>query len=246
MISAVVLTKNEEKNIIDCLESLSFCDEIIVLDDNSQDRTVEIAKKQGAKIFVHSLENNFSKQRNYGLAKADGEWVLFIDADERISSALAYEIRRTILETKYNGFFIKRVDTIWGRRLRFGEAGSAWRLRLGRRNTGKWVGVVHEGWFIDGKVGELKNELDHFPHQSVEEFIREINYYTTLKAMELHKNKINVNWYDLILYPKGKFLKNFIFKFGFLDGIPGLIFALTMSFHSFLVRGKLWLLNQKG
>ncbi len=245
MITAVVLTKNEEKNIVDCLESLSFCNEILIIDDNSQDRTVEIAKKMGAKVFVHSLENDFSKQRNYGLAKAKGEWVLFIDADERVSSALAREIIFRVSENKYNGFFVKRVDTIWGRRLRFGEAGSAWRIRLGRKTAGKWIGVVHEGWFIDKKVGELANELNHFPHQSMGEFLKEINYYTKLRANELNEKRVTVKWYDIILYPEFKFLQNFIFKLGFMDGLPGLIFALMMSFHSFLVRGKLWILNQK-
>lgn len=245
MITAIVLTKNEEKNIVDCLESLSFCSEILVIDDNSEDRTLEIAKKMGSKVFVHSLENDFSRQRNYGLAKTSGEWVLFIDADERVNSALAKEIILKTSENKYHGFFVKRVDTIWGKRLRFGEAGAAWRLRLGRKTAGKWLGVVHEGWFINEKVGELENELDHFPHQTIEEFIKEINYYTTLRADELYKSGVKIKWYDLILYPKLKFLQNFIFKLGFLDGIPGLIFSLTMSFHSFLVRGKLWILSQK-
>lgn len=245
MISAVVLTKNEEENIVDCLESLSFCDEIIVLDDNSQDRTVEIAKAMNAQVFVHPLNNNFSKQRNYGLNKAKGDWAFFVDADERVSEYLAREIEKVTKKEKYEGFFVKRVDTIWGRNLHFGESGNAWRLRLGKKDAGKWTGVVHEGWFIDGKVGKLKNTLDHFPHQTVGEFIGEINYYTTLRAAELKGNGIKVKWYHIILYPKLKFLVNFFFKLGFLDGLPGFIFALTMSFHSFLVRGKLWLLNQK-
>lgn len=245
MITAIVLTKNEEKNIVDCLERLLFCDEVLVVDDNSDDRTVEIAKKMKAKVIKHSLDNNFSKQRNYALEVAKNDWILFIDADERVSSALAGEIIQVTAENKYDGFFIKRVDTIWGKRLRYGEAGSAWRLRLAKKTAGKWAGVVHEGWFIYGRVGELSNELDHFPHQRVEEFVKEINYYTTLRALELHKNGTIVHWYDIILYPKLKFLRNFFLRLGFLDGLPGFIFALIMSFHSFLVRGKLWKLNQK-
>lgn len=245
MISAVVLTKNEKKNIVDCLEGLSFCDEILVIDDNSHDRTVEIARKNGAKVMVHPLNDDFSKQRNYGLDKANGDWVLFIDADERVGNNLANEIKQKVAEGKYNAFFVKRIDTIWGKRLKHGETGSKWLLRLGRKDAGKWAGMVHEGWIIQGRVGELNNELDHYPHQSVEEFLKEVNYYTTLRANELFKKGVQVNWYDIILYPKLKFLMNFFFKLGFLDGTPGLIFALMMSFHSFLVRGKLWLLNQK-
>lgn len=245
MISAVVLAKNEEKNIVDCLERLSFCDEILVIDDNSHDRTVEIARKNGARVIVHSLNDDFSKQRNYGLKMATYDWVLFIDADERVNNNLANEIRRKIAEGKYNAFFVKRIDTIWGKRLKYGEIGSKWLLRLGRKDAGKWAGMVHEGWIIHGRVGELNNELDHYPHQSIEEFLKEINYYTTIRANELFKEGEKVHWYNIIFYPKAKFLINFFFKRGFLDGIQGLVFALMMSFHSFLVRGKLWLLNQK-
>lgn len=245
MITAVILTKNEEKNIVDCLEKLAFCDEVLVIDDNSEDRTVEISRKMKATVYIHSLNNDFSRQRNFGLEKAKGDWVLFIDADERVSSALAQEIFQAVKENKYDGFFIKRVDTIWGKRLKFGETGSKWLLRLGKKSAGKWAGIVHEGWLIRGKVEDLSNELDHYPHQSIGEFIKEINYYTTLRAQELFTGGVKVRWYHILLFPKAKFFVNYILKFGFLDGIPGLISAAIMSFHSFLVRGKLWQLNQK-
>lgn len=246
MISAIVLTKDEEKNIIDCLESLNFCDEIIVLDDNSNDRTVEIAKKTGAEVFVHPLSNDFSKQRNYGLSKIKGDWALFIDADERVSDVLAREVAEVVtLGNKYNGFFIKRIDTIWGKRILHGELTSVWKLRIARRDSGKWVGSVHESWFVKGKIGKLKNTLDHYPHQSIADFLREINFYTDIRAKELYNLGVKVKWYSILLYPKGKFLLNYFLKLGFIDGIPGLLVVMMMSFHSFLVRGKLWLLNQK-
>lgn len=245
MITAIVLTKNEEKNIVDCLESLSLCGEIIVIDDNSQDRTVEIAKSLGAKVFTHPLSNNFSKQRNYGLSKAKNNWILFVDADERVSKELAEEIQKKISGNEYNGFFIKREDTLWKKRMLHGELGNIWLIRLARKGVGGWKGVVHEEWEISGSVGKLENKLDHYPHQSVAEFLKEINYYTTLRALELNKNKVKACWYYILLYPKIKFLNNYLLKLGFMDGIQGLIFALMMSFHSFLVRGKLWMLNQE-
>lgn len=247
MISAIILTKNEERNIEACLDSVSWCDEKIIIDDHSTDKTVDLAKKKGAKVFVRSMYNNFSDQRNYGLEKAKGDWILFIDADERISSALWYEIMSHSSEAieEYAGFYIKRQDTMWGKVLKYGETGNVVLLRLAKKGTGKWEGSVHEQWNIKGKTAVLKNPLEHFPHQTVAEFLREINFYTDIRAEELFKKKIKSNWFSIIVYPKAKFALNYFFRLGFLDGLPGLIFALMMSLHSFLVRSKLWLMRQK-
>src|SRR5882724_598085 len=244
MISAVILTKNEEGNIKACLESISWCDEIIVIDDNSEDKTVDIAKKHGAKVFIHSLNHNFSEQRNFGLEKAKNDWVLFLDADERISSPLWYEIMASINDPigLYSGFYLKRVDTMWERKLQYGETGNVKLLRVAKKDAGRWEGKVHETWQVKGKTLLLQNPLMHYPHQTVKEFLQEINYYTTLRAEELYKKKVQVSWWSILLFPKAKFVINYFFKSGFLDGLPGLVFGLMMSFHSFLVRGKLWLL----
>ena len=173
--------------------------------------------------------------------------MLFIDADERVSSALWYEIMATINTPfdNYSGFYLKRRDVMWGKELRHGETGNIKLLRLARKDAGKWQGRVHEVWKIKGKTATLNNPLSHFPHQSVAEFLREINHYTDIRANELFEKKIAVYWWEILLYPKAKFLFNYIFRGGFLDGLQGLVFALMMSFHSFLVRSKLWLLRQK-
>ncbi len=244
MISAVVLAKNEEDNIKDCLQSVSWCDEVIVIDDNSTDKTAEIAKKLGAKVYTHSLENNFSAQRNFGLEKAKGDWILFIDADERVSSALWYEIMAVTNDPRneFTGFYIVRKDTMWGKLLNYGETGNIKLLRLAKKDSGKWSGKVHEILKISGKTITLRNHLMHYPHQTIKEFLQEINYYTTLRAEELLGKKTKVYWWSIILYPKAKFFVNYFIKRGFLDGLHGFIFAFFMSFHSFLVRGKLWLL----
>ena len=247
MISAVIIAKNEEKDILDCLRSLSWCDEVILVDDNSTDRTVDIAKKTKAKIFSHALGGDFAKQRNYGLEKAKGEWVLFIDADERVSPALWYEImERTNSLDNYVGYYVKRKDIMWGKELRYGEVGSIKILRLAKRGVGKWSGKVHETWKVKGKTAILNNSLLHYPHNSVEKFLEEINFYSDLRAKELFSKRKRVFWWSVIIYPKAKFILNYFVRRGFLDGLPGLVFALMMSFHSFLVRGKLWQLWQKG
>lgn len=246
MISAVVLTKNEERNIADCLSSVSWCDEVIVVDDISTDKTVDIAKKLGAKVFERDLNDDFSEQRNFGLSKTKGDWVLFIDADERVSSALWYEIMQHTNNpiSNHSGFYLKRRDKIWGQELNYGETGNIKLLRLAKKDSGGWVGPVHETWKVKGQTETLNNPLIHYPHINVEKFLKEINFYTDLRANELYIKKTKSTLSSVLFYPSGKFIHNYIVKQGFRDGIPGLILAMMMSFHSFLVRGKLWQLGQ--
>lgn len=245
LISAIVLTKNEENNIDRCLRSLSWVDEVLVIDDGSIDGTASISRKHHAKVIHHALQNDFAAQRNFGLDRAKGEWVLFVDADEVVSSALREEINVVIGQSEHVGFFLKRQDVMWGRVLFHGEWGNTSLLRLGKKAKGKWVGSVHERWEISGRIGALRNPLQHFPHQSVADFIREVNYYTDLRANELLQHRVRVSLFDVVFYPKAKFFQNFILRLGFLDGMAGLVAAIIMSFHSFLVRAKLWLLWQK-
>lgn len=247
LISAIILAKNEEKHIAECIKSLSFCDEILVIDDYSTDKTVELVsslKNKKIRMIHRLLGNDFSRQRNFGLREAKGEWVLFVDADEKVSEALAFEIPSTSLES-YSGFYIRRRDVVWGKELKYGETGNIKFLRLAKKDAGEWEGAVHEGWKINGKIGELKSPLLHYPHQTIPDFLSKINFYTDLRAKELYGRNIKVRWSSIILYPVGKFFFNYILKKGFLDGIPGLIVAILMSLHSFLVRGKMWLLWEK-
>lgn len=253
MVSVIILTKNEEKNILDCLENVSWADEIIIIDDYSKDRTIDVIKTlpfvKKIKIFKRELNNDFSSQRNFGLYKAKHEWALFVDADERISANLREEINTILIRgknnIKYDGFYIPRKDIIWGKLLKHGETGNIKLLRFGKKDAGQWQGKVHEEWKIKGNISELDNYLIHYPHQTINEFLKEIDFYTTIRAKELFEKQVKGSIKDIILYTKVKFLLNYIFKLGFLDGIEGFIFALLMSFHSFLVRSKLWLLWKK-
>lgn len=247
MISVIILTKNEEKNILDCLETVNWADEIIILDDNSIDRTVEIAeslKLKHLKVLQRVLDGDFSKQRNFTLSHVKSEWALFIDADERVTPQLREEINDFIIEEKekpvFNGMYLKRQDMLWGKLLKHGETGNIKLLRLARKDAGIWHGKVHERWVIEGKTDTFENYLIHYPHQTVADFLAEINLYTTIRAKELFESNEKSSIFKIIFYPKAKFIQNFIFRLGFLDGLEGLVQAILMSFHSFLVRAKLW------
>lgn len=252
MISAIILTKNEEKNIIDCLESVSWVDEIIIIDDFSQDRTLEVLKilnlKNKLTIIKRRLENDFSAQRNYALSKTKSDWILFLDADERVTKKLREEINSFLINGKNNfyfGFYIPRKDVMWGKVINHGEMGNTKLLRLVKKGSGKWIGKVHEQYVSNKKIGELDNGFLHFPHQMINEFLNEINFYTSIRANELFNSNQKVSLFQILFYPKAKFILNYFFKLGFLDGIEGLVLAIFMSFHSFLVRAKLFLLWQK-
>lgn len=249
MLSTIILTKNEEKNIIDCLESVDFSDEIIVIDDHSTDRTVELIKHlqdPRITIFTHTLNNDFAAQRNFGLEKAKGSWILFVDADERISETLKVEILRAIEEENRIAYMFRRHDILWGRTLQYGEIGAVRLLRLAMKKIAvrKWKGSVHEVWDVKGLTGEFETPLLHYPHQQLTEFIAEINHYSSLRAQELFQKGVRTNWFWVIVYPKAKFIQNYFFRQGYKDGVAGFIVAMMMSFHSFLVRGKLYLLSK--
>ncbi len=242
-ITAVVLTHNDELRIVDCLEKLSFADELIIVDDNSTDRTIELCKNFTSKIYVRDLNNNFASQRNYALNFASGQWVLFIDSDEIVSITLRDEILEKINESENAGYYIKRIDRMWGIELKHGEVGQVRLLRLAKKGSGKWHGKVHETWKVIGKTEDLSSPLIHVPHQSVYEFLKEIDDYSTLRADELYENSKSVKPISIIAFPIGKFVKNYILNKGYKDGTPGFIYAMMMSFHSFLVRAKLFLKN---
>lgn len=251
-ISAVIIVKNEEQHIRECLEVLRWCDEIVVIDAGSYDKTASIARELGTVVYTRDMHDDFSGQRNFGLQKATGDWVLFVDADERVSEELRREVMQIVSGDRSDkertgsvtGYCVKRIDVMWGKELLHGETGNVNLIRLARRNAGKWVGTVHERWMVHGATRQLQHPLYHYPHQTVSAFLTEINYYTDLRAKELHTAHMSVSWIDILLYPTGKFFVNYVFKLGFLDGIPGIVVAVIMSFHSFLVRGKLWQLNQ--
>ncbi len=246
-ISAIILTKNEGKNLGECIRALTFCEEIIVIDDYSSDETVEIARGLGAKVFQRSLDGNFAAQRNFGLEKATNKWVLFIDADERVSHELKEEMEKEVPapNNSHLGYFLKRDDYFFGKKLKFGETASVSLLRLARKSAGKWMRSVHEVWEVQGRTKTLKNPLEHYPHQSLREFINDINFHSGLHAEANHQEGKHSSLVKILFWPKLHFFKNYFLRLGFLDGTEGFVLALMMSLHSFLAWSKLWLDERK-
>ena len=242
-LSCVILTKNEESDLERCLKSVSFADEIVIVDDDSKDKTLEIAGKYNCRIYKKKLEDDFSKQRNFGLSKTKGKWVLFIDPDEEASNQLKNEIIQVVsnpFNTK-SAYFLKRKDFLFGKKLNFGEWGKIKLLRRARKDSGKWERKVHEVWKTEGEKDVLKSELFHYSHKNLREFISKINYFSSLHAKANSSEDKKSNVFKIIFFPFLKFLNNWILKGGYKDGNHGFVISLIMSFHSFLSWSKLWL-----
>lgn len=240
MLTAIIIAKDEEKNIERCIDSLKFCDEIVVIDDNSRDNTVKIAKKGGAKILNHKM-TDYGNQRNWAIEQVKSSWLLFVDADEVVTEELGASIQELVKKNDANGYLMQRVDYVWNHKFKHGDVGNVWLLRLARRGAGNWSGIVHETWKVDGRIERLKGDLNHYPHQSVVEFLKHINNYSTLKAKEFYDSGKKTNIFEIVLGPIWRFVYLFICRMGFMDGTAGFVHATLMSFYMFLVAGKLYL-----
>lgn len=243
-ISAVVLSHNDEKIIQKCLESVSWCDEIILVDDFSADKTADIAKRCGALVYKRHLNSDWAAQRNFALGKAKNEWVLFVDSDEIVSDQMRINIQNHLETDNADGFYLKRTDKFMGRIIKHGESSKVRLLRLAKRKVGKWKRSVHEVWDISGVVGTIDIPLIHDRDFTIGEFIDRLNGYTEIDAQELIKEGKEFTPGEL-LKPIGKFIDSYICRLGFLDGFPGFVFAFLMSFHSLVVRIKTWEIQQK-
>lgn len=244
MISAVILSHDDEKTLARTLESTAWCDQTVVIDDNSSDNSVAVAKRFTPLVYQRALAGDFAGQRNFGLSKAKGDWILFVDSDEVVSKNLQKEIEKATETQECSGYYLRRSDVLFGRQLKHGETSRVRLLRLAKKGTGMWIRPVHEVWQVEGLVGELKNPLHHFPHPNVAQFVDEINNYSTINANYLHNQKVKVQWWHIPAYPVAKFLLNYFWRLGFLDGTAGAVVAIMMSLHSFLTRAKLYLLTK--
>lgn len=243
-ITAILLAKNEESRINDAIRTVSFCDDILVVDDESTDKTSEIVNKAGARLMIHPKQNEFAGQRNWAMEQAKHDWILFIDADEIISEELHKEIVHVIKQKQSDitSYFIPRRDFFWNHEMKYGETKKARTtgiLRLMKKGSGVWVGSVHEQFLPAGKTDKLTGYINHTSHTSLVDFVEDVNAYSTIRAEELHKQGKQTTVFELVFFPFGKFIYTYFILAGFLDGASGFVYSFVMSFHSFLVRAKL-------
>lgn len=244
-ITGIIIAKNASKTIRNAVLSLTCCTDVIVADDGSTDETADEAKKAGATVIQLPADLSFAEKRMKAMQNTQHEWVLFLDADETLTPELNTEIAKTWPEKKVNlvGYYLRRRDFFWGKELRYGETLKARNYgicRLMHKKEGRWIGSVHETWVPNGNTVRLENFINHHPHPTLKEFIRDINDYSSRRARELADAKKPVHEYDFILYPGLKFFLTYILYLGFLDGAAGFAYSFLMSFHSFLVRAKLY------
>jgi glycosyltransferase involved in cell wall biosynthesis len=238
-ISATIITCNEERNIARVLESLRCCDEIVVVDSGSTDRTVEIASKLGARV-VESPWRGYAGQKNFASERATHDWILSLDADESLSEALEGEIWQIKKNgPEFDAYTMPRLAQYLGRWILH----SGWypdrKVRLFDRRRGAWIGErVHESVVVDGRVGHLKSNILHFTCSSLSEHLKTMDRYTTLAAEQLIDEKKQIGWRQLVLDPPWTFFQTYVLKRGFLDGMEGLTIAYMAALYNFLKYAK--------
>jgi len=243
-ITGLVLTHNEEDFIEECLTSIVWVDQIIVIDSESSDRTVEICRKFTDKIFIRPFDD-FANQRNYGLEKIKTDWVLVIDADERVSKELKNEIIKTISNSSFEGYMIPRKNIFLNKWIKHGGWYPDYALRLFKNNKSRYTGKVHEHIRIEGTIGKLKQDLIHFTYRNIAHYLSKMNKYTTLWAAERHSQGRRTNFLWILLRPSLEFAKVYLAKWGFLSGAQGFIIARLSAYYQFLKYSKLWELQKK-
>lgn len=240
-LSVTVITLNEARNIRDCLASLTWADEIIVVDSGSTDGTADLARVAGARVITRDWPG-YAAQKDFAASQAAHDWILSVDADERVTPELADEIRRT-LEAPGDrvGFRIPRITYHLGRWIRHTDWYPDYQLRLYDRRHAGWARRhVHESVTARGPVGKLSRDLQHFAYRDIAHHYETMQKYTTLAARQMAEEGRRVGLLGLLFHPPAAFLRNYVLKAGFLDGIPGLIISAMNAHYVFLKFAKLW------
>ena len=248
-LTAIVPVYNEEQNIDECLQKLTWVDEILVVDSGSSDDTVRIARRYTDRILQHDYINS-AAQKNWTIPQARYDWVLIVDADERVTDNLRNEIQKILEEEggpAYDGYRIKRQTHFWGKPIHY----CGWQkdrvLRLFNRHKGRYQEKeVHADVVIQGKTGDIGSLLIHFTYRDFRHYFSKFQRYTDWGAMELRKHGKRARWYHLLLHPLFRFFRMYVVQLGFLDGLHGLVLCMLAAFSVFTKYAKLWELNQRG
>ena len=240
-LSVVVSVFNGEKELDDCLKSVSFAQEIIVVNNSSTDKTEEIARKYTDKIFTRPNNPMLNVNKNFGFSKASSEWIFSLDADERITPELQKEIEDKI-GNSVNGYWIPRKNIIFGKWIEHTGWYPDHQLRLFRKNKGKFPEEhVHEAIKVEGEIGYLKNHINHINYESISQFLNKLaTIYGPNEAGQLIKKGYSFDWRDAIRFPVKEFLSRFFAREGYKDGFHGLMLSLLMAFYHLIVFSYIW------
>ncbi|MFA5139485.1 MAG: glycosyltransferase family 2 protein [Elusimicrobiota bacterium] len=239
-LSVIIITRDEEADLPECLDSVRpLGAEIVVLDDASTDKTLEIARGRGCSVTAHPFKD-YASQKQAALERASGEWVLSIDADERVTPGLAKEVLEVLAsEPEPRAFEVPFEVVFMGRTLRFGGLGGEHHVRLFRRDSARFVGgLVHEGVEVRGPVGWLRSSIRHIPYRDLDEYLAKMSVYTSNAARKRRAQGRRFHaWHHLL--PFWEFLQRAVLRGGLLDGTPGIVYAGLSSFHTWLKYLKL-------
>ena len=245
-LTVTVITRNEAANIEGALESVRWADEIVVVDSHSADETVALAQKYNARIVVHDWAG-YSAQRNYAAEIASNDWILALDADERVPTELAAEIQRIMREgSVHGGYRMPRISYYLGRWIRGTDWYPDYQLRLYDRRVGRFNGKrVHESVELTyGRPGQLQHDLQHYPYRDISDHVTSIDHYTTLAAEEWFAEGRRSNAIEFAVHPPVAFLRNYVARRGFRDGAAGFLISILNSYYVFLKVLKLWELQR--
>lgn len=240
-LTVIILTKNEEKQIAQCLDSVDWADEIIIIDNGSSDKTLELVKLYNAKVYINRA-TDFSQLRNFGMSKARCDWILYLDADERVTPDLKSEIL-TIIAQFLNpavaaAYYVQRQNYYLGKKWPYRDR----MQRLFFKKTLKyWKGKVHESASIEGKYAVLTNPLLHFTHRSFEEMVEKTNNWSRIEAkLRFDAGHPRVVWWRLLRVMLTGFLDSYLYKGGIRAGLPGVAESIYQAFSMFITYAKLW------
>jgi glycosyltransferase involved in cell wall biosynthesis len=248
-VSAYMITYNNEETIERALKTVTWANEIVIVDSFSNDRTVEIGRKFTDKLFQRKWPGH-RDQYQYAADLTTHEWIMFVDADEEVSPELAQEIRE-VLGGKVegvDGFFVYRRTLYLGRWIRYGGWYPDGEIRLYRRNKGRWEGGLHARVVIEGTVRSLKNQYLHYTYRNISDQIQTIDKYSRIAAEDMVKQGERFSLFKLLFHPPFRFIKEYFFKSGLRDGLPGFVIVISTMYYVFMKYAKLWELirTQKG
>ncbi len=237
-LSVILLSKNRQHIIADCLSSLKFADEVIVVDDYSEDNTVNVCKKFGCRVFQNKFRD-FEQQTNFALSKARNEWVFWLDADQIVSRDLEAGIKSALKDNLgFDAFEVKGQTIFLGKLTKFGGE-TCYLTRLFKKSKTRFEGKIHEHALVCGKVGKVGGVLLHYQYRDISELFEKVNTYSSIEAKLLLEKGERFNLLPLLLAPIASFGYRYFLLLGFLDGYRGLVLAVGAFLYKFLMYAKL-------